>query len=38
MARERGRRFPDAVTAYSALMAAIDKLADETAPANATAD
>jgi len=38
MARERGRRFPDAVTAYSALMAAIDKLADETAPADATAD
>jgi eukaryotic-like serine/threonine-protein kinase len=38
MARERGRRFPDAVTAYSALMAAIDKLAAETAPADAAAD
>jgi hypothetical protein len=26
MVRERGRRFPDAVTAYAALMTAIDKL------------
>ena len=33
MARERGRRFPDAVTAYAALMAAIDDLAAQAAPA-----
>jgi DNA-binding NarL/FixJ family response regulator len=38
MARERGRRFPDAVAAYSALMTAIDKLAAEAVPADAAAD
>jgi len=37
MARERGQRFPDAVTAYSALMAAIDNLAAEAVPAGAEA-
>ncbi|HXN79798.1 MAG TPA: protein kinase [Steroidobacteraceae bacterium] len=35
MSRERDRRFPDAVTAYSALMAAIDELAVHGAPAAA---
>ena len=35
MSRERDRRFPDAVTAYSALMAAIDELAVHGAPATA---
>jgi DNA-binding response OmpR family regulator len=38
MARERGRRFPDAAAAYSALMAAIDDLAAEAAPVEAAAD
>jgi eukaryotic-like serine/threonine-protein kinase len=38
MARERGRRFPDAVAAYSALMTAIDKLAAEAVSADAAAD
>jgi serine/threonine protein kinase len=38
MARERGRRFPDAVTAYTALKAAIDKLAAEALPVDAAAD
>ncbi|HEY4974931.1 MAG TPA: protein kinase, partial [Steroidobacteraceae bacterium] len=31
MTRDRGRRFPDAVTAYAALMAAIDELAAQAA-------
>jgi DNA-binding response OmpR family regulator len=35
MARDRGSRFPDAVTAYAALMAAIDALAAQGAPAAA---
>jgi eukaryotic-like serine/threonine-protein kinase len=35
MTRDRGRRFPDAVTAYAALMAAIDKLAAQGAPVTA---
>jgi eukaryotic-like serine/threonine-protein kinase len=38
MARERGRRFPDAVAAYAALKAAIDTLAAETVPADAAAE
>ena len=38
MARERGRRFPDAVAAYSALMIAIDTLAAEAVSADAAAD
>jgi serine/threonine-protein kinase PpkA len=38
MARERSRRFPDAVAAYTALKAAIDKLAAEALPADAAAD
>jgi DNA-binding NarL/FixJ family response regulator len=33
MTRERGRRFADAVTAYAALMAAIDELAAQPASA-----
>jgi DNA-binding NarL/FixJ family response regulator len=37
MSRDRGRRFPDAVTAYAALMAAIDDLAAQAAPASAEA-
>jgi serine/threonine protein kinase len=37
MSRDRGRRFPDAVTAYAALMAAIDDLAAQVAPAGAEA-
>jgi serine/threonine-protein kinase PpkA len=37
MARERGRRFPDSVTAYTALMAAIDQLAVPSAPVDAEA-
>jgi hypothetical protein len=32
MARDRSRRFPDAVSAYAALMAAIDDLAAQAAP------
>jgi DNA-binding NarL/FixJ family response regulator len=38
MARERSRRFPDAVAAYNALKAAIDKLAAEALPADAATD
>ena len=37
MARERGSRFPDAVTAYAALMAAIDHLAAQAVPVDAEA-
>jgi DNA-binding NarL/FixJ family response regulator len=37
MARERGRRFADAVTAYAALKAAIDDLAAQRAPIDAEA-
>jgi DNA-binding response OmpR family regulator len=37
MARERGRRFPDAVAAYAALMAAIDDLAAQDTPVDAEA-
>ncbi|HEX2790189.1 MAG TPA: protein kinase [Steroidobacteraceae bacterium] len=37
MARERHRRFPDAAAACSALMAAIDDLAAQAAPADAQA-
>jgi eukaryotic-like serine/threonine-protein kinase len=37
MSRDRGRRFPDAVTAYAALMAAIDDLAVQSTPASAEA-
>jgi DNA-binding response OmpR family regulator len=37
MARERGRRFPDSVTAYTALMAAIDQLPAPSAPVDAEA-
>jgi serine/threonine protein kinase len=38
MARARDARFPDAVTAYAALMAAIDERAARLAPVGAEAD
>jgi len=38
MARERGRRFPDAAAACSGLKAALDTLAAEASPVDAAAD